>query len=436
MARRHPALLLACVCAISALLAASAGLAHAAPASVAAQSNKVKLPNEGKCKKSLKPIKVGLITSIDGAILDLSDQADAAVASVNAFNKRGGIKGHCIEIELCNDKNDATTALDCARKFANDPALIATVNDTTSFGSADVARILNEAGVPRIGLSPSTPDLSVPNTFAIGAGGVGTTFMMAANLAKAGYKKIYLIGVDTPQLDAIPPLMRQMLTAYGAQLVGVSKVPAGTTDYQQFLLAAERAGADSIMLPLDENQSVQVLQAANQLGTKLPISGSFGTFSVERLKELLPISKQMMFNAEIPPATADQKRWPILKQLIADLEASGKPELKRDRIKSSPMRSWIAVWHLKTIAEQYADPDNLTRASMMEAMRKATNVDTFGLIPPWTPNASVPVLAFTRISNPWYYTGTFDGKKFKLDKDQLHVANELAGTINYAQPTG
>ena len=37
-------------------------------------------------------------------------------------------------------------------------------------------------------------------------------------------------------------------------------------------------------------------------------------------------------------------------------------ELQKNQIKSSPFRSWVAVYHFKTIMENFGDPDNITRA--------------------------------------------------------------------------
>jgi len=408
--------------------------AFAAPAGAAASP----LPNEGKCDSKLAPIEVGLITSWDNPILDLGDQVTAAEVSVDAFNKkRAGVGGHCIKLTTCNDSADPGKAVDCARQFASSN-IVATINDTTSWASADVGKILNEAGIPRIGLSPATADLSASNTYTIGAGGAGTTFMMIPPLGRTGHKKVYLIGVDNPQIDALAAIMKPEIAANGMELVGLSKVPAGTTDYQQFVLAAERAGADSVIMPLDQTLGTQVLNAAKQLGTKLDFSTSLGTFGPDSIKALGDFGKQIYVNAEIPPVAGDTKRWPILKTVQKDFNASGEDVLQTNKVKTSPFRSWIATYHLKKIAEDYADPDNLTRASMTQAMNTAAAVDTFGLIPPWTPNKGVDPapLGFTRISNPWYYWGKWDGKKFVLDKDQLNVANELAGTTTYAQPAG
>ena len=70
-------------------------------------------------------------------------------------------------------------------------------------------------------------------------------------------------------------------------------------------------------------------------------------------------------------------------------------------------------------------------------MNSATDVDTFGLMPPWTPNKPSNILggAFNRVSNPWYYTETWTGKDFKIAKDKLNVEEELNGNTKYAQPT-
>jgi branched-chain amino acid transport system substrate-binding protein len=391
-------------------------------------------PKTGACDKSKSTVPLGITTVLESPVLSLIDQVDAAKASVVAFNKNyGGVGGHCIALTVCDDKADPNTAADCARQFVNSD-IVATINDTSSFGSKDVATILQNAKLSRVDISPSTDDLSATNAYMIGGGGVGTTFMMAPPLLQTGHKKLYMIGVDSPTIEILPKVMDPMIKSYGAEFVGLSKVAGGTTDFQQFILAAEDAGADGVMLPLGENEAVQVLRAAQQLGTKLDFSASLGTFGTADVASFGKFAKQIKFNAELPPITADAARWPILPTVIKDLSASGKKELQKDQIKSSPFRSWVAVYHFKTIMEKFGDPDNITRASVATAMDAAKDVDTFGLIPLWTPTTPSDVLGFTRISNPWYFNVSWDGKKFVIAKKQLNLTAELAGTHDYAQP--
>jgi hypothetical protein len=44
------------------------------------------------------------------------------------------------------------------------------------------------------------------------------------------------------------------------------------------------------------------------------------------------------------------------------------------------------------------------------------------------------VLGF-RITNPWYYQVTWDGKKFVVDDEQLNLTEELDGNHDYEQPS-
>ena len=422
------------------MLACGVVMALLAPASGASTSRAASLvPNNGPCSKSKPVVELGLITVFDSPVLHLKDQADAAVASVAAFNKRGGVGGHCLKLTTCDDGADPNKAADCARKMV-DSKVVATINDTTANGGQGVIDILSAAGIPRFEVSPATEDLKSPLSYAIGAGGAGTTFMMPVPLFKTGHKKVYLIGVDVPAIGTFPALLKPMADSYGAQIVGLSKVPAGTTDYQQFILAAQDAGADSVMLPLGDNEANQVLQAAKQLNSKLDFSVSLGTFGKADIAKLGSFAKHMYFNAELPPVTASQKTWPILKQVIADLSASGEPQLQKDKIKSSPFRSWVAVNHFVNIMGKN-NPDNITRASVVAALNAAKDVDTYGLIPPWTPNQEGGVKGvagaltkFTRISQPWYYQVGWDGKQFVVAKDRLNVSEELGGNHAYAQP--
>jgi hypothetical protein len=194
------------------------------------------------------------------------------------------------------------------------------------------------------------------------------------------------------------------------------------------------------MLPLGDNEAIQVLQAAKQLNSKLDFSVSLGTFGKADIKQFGSFAKHIVFNAELPPVSGDQKTWPILKQVIADLSASGQPQLQKDKIKSSPFRSWVAVNHFVALMGQN-NPDNITRESVVAALNSATNVDTFGLIPPWTPNQAGGVSGgageltkWTRISQPWYYRVTWNGKDFVVAKDRMNVSEEMGGNHTYAQP--
>jgi ABC-type branched-subunit amino acid transport system substrate-binding protein len=288
-----------------------------------------------------------------------------------------------------------------------------------------------------VGVSPGTEELASKVSYPIGLGGAGTTFAMVPACVKSGFKKIAAIHVDTPTITPLFAALGGMLKAYGAEMVAKIPVTAGTTDYQQFILKAQSAGAECVILPLGENEAVQVLNAAKELNSKLTYSSSLGTFSLGTVQKFGSFASQLVLNAELPPVSGDVTKWPILQDIIADLSVSGDPQLQRATLKSSPVRSWVAVYHLKTIVEKFGTPDVITREAITAAFQKATDVDSFGLIPPWTPGKpSSAIPNFKAVSNPWYYVIKYntDTKAFEVLPDQINVLNELTGKITYPQP--
>ena len=260
--------------------------------------------------------------------------------------------------------------------------------------------------------------------------------IMPAQLARAGHTKIAMIHVDTPPIQALRTVLVPMFESYGAELTAMIPVPQGTTDYQQFILAAEDSGATGVMLPLGEAEAVQVIRAAEQLGSDLEFATSLGTFGQSEADELGPFADQVLFNSELPPVTASLEEWPILGDVVLDLSESGKPELQIDQIKSSSFRSWLSVYALVQVVEQFGNPDDVSREAISAAFDSATDVDMFGLIPPWTPRGGTGEGILGAVSNPYYYQVTFDVDEgdFVVGDELLNVVEELAGNNEYPQP--
>src|SRR5262249_53522622 len=152
-----------------------------------------------------------------------------------------------------------------------------------------------------------------------------------------------LIRVDLAAASALVGLMGQLYSKEGATFPYDVPVPAGTTDFTQFILGADKKGTGGVELALGENEAVQVVKAGQQLATKQLIGSSLGTFSHKSIADLGDFSKQMVFLWSSPPATVDV---PVYKALRADLASSGQESLQPDNLKASPMRSWIGLYAL------------------------------------------------------------------------------------------
>ncbi len=61
------------------------------------------------CDTSLPKVSIGVSNPIDVPGTSLKEYSDAAQASVVAFNSRGGIKGRCLDLQVCDNKFDGPT---------------------------------------------------------------------------------------------------------------------------------------------------------------------------------------------------------------------------------------------------------------------------------------------------------------------------------------
>ena len=229
------------VCVIGLLLAGVGGSTFGATATSTAGNGTIK--NEGPCDKSLSKVPVAALIVGETPTLDLQDQADALVASAKVFNKKyNGMGGHCFDLNVCDVKDDPNTAADCARQVAASD-MVATLNDTTPFGGPEVVSILKAAGIPRVDVSPGTDELKDSELLRDRRRRRGHHLHDGA-AAHAGrvqedlHDRCRHADHRRPQVDH-----GHDGEGYGAEIIGLSKVPGGTTDFQQFVTRGRRTPA-------------------------------------------------------------------------------------------------------------------------------------------------------------------------------------------------
>ncbi len=342
--------------------------------------------DDGPCDASLAPLVVSLQTVFASPVLTLVDQAQALEAAAEAFNQRGGANGHCIEVHTCDDNADPNKALECVRDLDREGVAV-TINDTVVAGAVDVGPAYADAGIPRFAISPQTVDYGDMNSYPFDAGGAGTSIMMPQGLLDQGITTMGTVRVDLAAAAQLTAIFPMVFGPRGAEFVADLPVPGGTTDYSQFILSAERAGAEGLVIPLGGQEAIQLLDAAKDLGSELLVSGSLGTFPYVDIAGLGDFASQIILNAAIPPATFDH---PVVKVLADDLAASGVEALQTENLKSSPMRSWVGLYALLYIIRESGTTD-FSRENLKALIDAAEEIPMIGLMPTtWTPSAINP----------------------------------------------
>lgn len=101
---------------------------------------------------SATTITLGNITSEKGFLGDAFAPAVRGLrAWTQAVNAKGGINGRTVVLKTCDDREDRTRALECARRLVEQDKVFALVaTNTRAMGGA--AQYLNDSGVPVIGM--------------------------------------------------------------------------------------------------------------------------------------------------------------------------------------------------------------------------------------------------------------------------------------------
>jgi ABC-type branched-subunit amino acid transport system substrate-binding protein len=354
--------------------------------------------DDGPCDTAKPKLVIGLMTVFESPGLSLEDQATALEVAAEAFNKRGGANGGCIEVHTCDDRNQIDQAVACVREI-NRAGVVATVNDQGTAGQADVSAAMADAGIPRVASNVTQDDWADPNAYPLDASGTGVVFMMPKGLLEADVTKIGLIRVPFPEAAALVGLLEDTYKDEGATFPYDAPVPTGTTDYNQFILGAQNAGAEGVTLAVGEQDAIQVVRAGQQLNTELLIGSSLGSFSHNSVTELSDFSDQMVFVWSFPPATAD---LPVYEALRDDLASTGEDALQPENLKASPMRSWIGLYALLKMIRD-AELTTFTRESVkstIEAARDVPMLDIFGG-ENWTPTLNHPGIYKRAGTNHW-----------------------------------
>ncbi len=381
--------------------------------------------NDGPCDKSKPELKIGLMTVFESPIVSLKDQADALKASATAFNKRGGANGSCIAVTVCDDGANPDQAVACVRKI-DEAGVVATVNDQGTAGAAEVSSAMAKAGIPRVASNVTNVDWGDQNAFPLDPSGTGGTFLHPEALRLAGAKKVGLIRVDLPEASALKGFLTDLYKDRGVTFPYDVGVPAGTTDFSQFILGAQNAGVDAVTLNLGEQEAIQVVRAGQQLGTDLEIGAGLGTFSYAKVAGLGDFAKQLVTDNAFPPATFD---LPAYQALRADLAASGEDALQPENVKASPMRSWIGLYALLRMMRD-AKMTTFTREGVKTMLEQAKDVPMLDIFEGenWTPDLDHPGIYKRAGVNHWAVY-RWDPKAKGLGSKKGNFVQK--GTINF-----
>ena len=229
-----------------------------------------------------QPVKLGLDNPLTGTYAAVGkNEMIGCQLAIEQINKAGGILGRPAELIVEDSTSgDAGNAVQKARKlFERDGVdfLLGNVNSALSLAMADVAfekkKILMVTGGHTDAVTGATCHWNVfriCNTTQMEANAVAPALVQ-----KAG-KKWYYITPDYAFGHTLQSGLEKAGAKLGVTKLGADLTPLGTTDFSSYLIKAQAANPDVLVLLVQGNDMINCLKQAVQFGLdkKLHIAGA------------------------------------------------------------------------------------------------------------------------------------------------------------------
>jgi ABC-type branched-subunit amino acid transport system substrate-binding protein len=325
----------------------------------------------------------------------------ALQASIDAINAAGGVNGKKVVLQVCDEKANANGAAQCARDLVA-AGVVADVGDASTFGT-QISPIFQQAGIPRIApLALSAAEYNSPGNYPLNGGAVVMFQGAAVYAANTGAKSIYLVYTEAEGSSAVQGFVSMVYKSHNLEDKGSEGIPPQAADLSSYVTKAMNSGADVVLTTFGPDMTEQFAKTAVQLGAKFKIAtvaDSFGTAVVQAVGKDQPIVQTALLTSPFPPVTDNSIQGIKLMNQQLDAAQSQYPDLKAEN-RTILINPWLAGNLFGQIAKSVTG--DVTAASMTAAVKSAKDLDTLGLMPPWTPSAKGGILANVSNGTGWF----------------------------------
>jgi len=298
-----------------------------------------------------EPVKIGLDDPFTGTYAELGrNEKIGAELAVKQVNAKGGILGRHVEL-LSEDSTstDTGTAVQKAHKLIDRDKVNFLLGNVNSAMALALGQVSNQAGILHIVTGGHTDAVTGKdchwNVFRV----CNTTRMETNSVSKLLFdkygKKWYFLTPDYAFGHTLQQGFEASLKKFGGQEVGAALTPLGTTDFSSYLIKAQAANPDVIIVLEAGEDAVNCLKQAVQFGLNKKYHIAGAQQELEVLEGLPP-------NARIGTWVFEwywnQPNVPHVKEFVADIR-------KVNSGKVPTARHWFgyaSVWTCALIANE------------------------------------------------------------------------------------
>jgi branched-chain amino acid transport system substrate-binding protein len=210
------------------------------------------------------PVKIMMILSVTGQFAPDPAGVAGAQAAAAAINAAGGIKGHPVQIEPCDEADSPDKSAACGRQAVADKvvAVYAVSNFEDKWRPA-----VEAAGIPMVGGEANSTGTNQSKLyFPLATGNLGLVVSDGTTCGLAGSKKPVAVVVDIAAAQFLAAFIDAGLAPFNLKTTAKIAIPPTATDLSSFAAQAVQSGADCVALALNNEIALRYIPALAQAG--------------------------------------------------------------------------------------------------------------------------------------------------------------------------
>jgi branched-chain amino acid transport system substrate-binding protein len=304
--------------------------------------------------------------------------AKAWAADVNA---RGGVNGHPVRIIFADDGGDPNRALSIVRNFVEKDKILAVFAEHGPVTVAAVMPYLEKVGVPRVGSVEGNAVVDTsPVSFHVTTGadkGTSWSHLLPLKELAPDVKKIYTIycrEVANCKNFNDHIVEDGYAKQLGFEVVGSSQASLAQPDFTPEVLSARNAGADAIVVIMENASTVRVARAVKRQGGGMLI-GTQQSMDTDSFYKNGGADVEGIFGGSSTAAYLSSAKMKEYRDAVAKYVPGGEQG-------AFGAAAWASGKLLEAVAPKIdADP---TSAELLEALYGLRNETLGGIVPPLT----------------------------------------------------
>lgn len=194
------------------------------------------------------PYTISWVTGFTGSQATNAASATQGLQAALAYVNKNNLAGRTIKVFYADDAATPTTAADVCNRLVNQTHVQAILGFESTPSTAACDTYLQPNNMPYILAQTSTSgSLCLPNYFSLANVGNQQVNPLMSYLTKNGTKKIYVVASDFASGHVGQAEVVQQAQADGAQVVGTSYEPLGTTDFSSDISKIAAAQPDTVI---------------------------------------------------------------------------------------------------------------------------------------------------------------------------------------------